>query len=106
MSENQNRPEGPQQELAPEATGSRDLFLLEDRLWLSITQAAKILNVARQTLYRWMEREENPFPRPRSFGTRVRRLSVGMMRRWVEGSREVEVWELRFADGEGQENKG
>ncbi len=106
MSQNQNTPEGPQQELAPEAIGSPDLLPPEDRLWLSITQAAKILNVARQTLYRWMEREEHPFPRPRSFGTRVRRLSVGMMRRWVEGAREVEVWELRFADGDGQEEKG
>ena len=106
MSENQNTPEGPPQELAPEATGGRDPLLPEDRLWLSITQAARILNVARQTLYRWMEREEHPFPRPRSFGTRVRRLSVGMMRRWVEEAREVEVWELRFADGQGQEKKG
>ncbi len=70
----------------------------ETRHFITVSEAARMFDVSRQTLYRWMEWEENPFPKPMPFSDNISRLSVAQIRRWVERCQEANMMQVKFAD--------
>ncbi len=80
-----------QKETTPDITArKRRVRLIADgRLWISIAEVARIFGVTRQTIYKWMERKEHPFPRPRRIGPRISRLSVDIVVGWLEDAPEL-----------------
>ena len=73
----------------------------ETRHFISIAETARSFGISRQTLYRWMEWETNPFPKPTKFNDNTVRMSVAAIRRWVEGCEEATIMEAMFADAKG-----
>lgn len=59
-------------------------LIADHRLWVSIADVARIFGVTRQTIYKWMDRKEHPFPRPMQLGPRISRLSVDIVVGWLE----------------------
>jgi predicted DNA-binding transcriptional regulator AlpA len=72
----------------------------ETRHFISIAEAARSFGVSRQTLYRWMEWETNPFPKPTKFNDNIVRMSVAAIRHWVESCEEATIMEAMLADAE------
>jgi predicted DNA-binding transcriptional regulator AlpA len=92
---NPNRP------TASKRTGTkkhRFAIFEETRHFITITEAAHDFGVSRQTLYRWMAWEVNPFPKPIKLNEGIVRLSVAAIRYFVENCEEATILEAMNAD--------